>query len=114
MLNNIRIYAVDFDGTLYLGNTWPDVIPDKWNNELISKIEKLQEASPYDQWVLWTCRDGYDLDIAINAIKSLNIKFDAINDNAPVAILRYGCNPRKIIADVYIDDASVKPEEFLA
>lgn len=112
-MDRIWIYAVDFDGTLYIGDNWPYVEGDNWNWPLISAIEYLQKIRPNDQWVLWTCRDGWDLKLALKGIRSLPIRFDAINDNAPEAIRRYGCNPRKVIADYYIDDKSCSPESFV-
>ena len=100
-------FAVDFDDTLYLGGGFPEVKPNCWNMSLVHEILRLQSARPNDKWVLWTCRSGYDLELAVNALSQLPIKWDAINDNTEERKKLYGCNPRKIIADIYIDDRAV-------
>lgn len=49
--------------------------------------------------VLWTCRDGKDLDIAFGEMKEYGLTFDYINNTDGVR-----CEGRKINADVYIDN----------
>ena len=66
------IFAVDFDKTLYLGE-YPG-IEDKWNMVLINKIKCLQELHPEYKWILWTCRNVEDLDIAVSALRQFNIR----------------------------------------
>ena len=39
------------------------------------------------------------------------VEFDAVNENLPEIIERYGSDGRKIYADVYIDDKSCFPWE---
>ena len=39
------------------------------------------------------------------------LEFDAVNENLPEIIERYGSDGRKIYADVYIDDKSCFPWE---
>jgi hypothetical protein len=39
--------------------------------------------------------------------------FDAINDNIPEAKEEFGGNPRKVHADVYIDDKAISPIKSL-
>ena len=46
---------------------------------------------------------------AIN-FKTIAVDFDAINDNLPEIIERYGSNSRKITCDYYIDDRLFLPE----
>ena len=57
--------------------------------------------------ILWTCREGEDLERAIAWCDSLGLSFDAVNDNLPDIIEKYGCNSRKISCDFYIDDRAV-------
>lgn len=38
--------------------------------------------------------------------------FDAINDNLPEIVEKYGNNSRKITCDYYIDDRAVLPESL--
>lgn len=106
MLHDTITFAVDFDGTLYLGGGFPSIVPDSWNGPLVTEIMRLQAERPNDKWILWTCRSGVDLEMATKALSRLPIKWDAINDNTIECQRRYGCNPRKVIADIYIDDCA--------
>ena len=60
-----------------------------------------------DKLILWTCREGDDLETAVKWCQEQGICFDAINDNLPAVIEKYGCNSRKISCDFYIDDKAV-------
>ena len=105
----IMILAIDFDGTLCV-DEYPNIgAPNlKLINELIYRREQ------GDRLILWTCRSGLDLVNAVAWCELLGLQFDAINDNLPEVIEEYHNNSRKITADVYIDDRSVKPwEAFL-
>lgn len=106
MLDNITI-AVDFDGTLSLGH-FPQCHPTLLNKPLIAYLEQLQQQDNVEL-VLWTCRDGDDLQQALSLLAAhTSLNFVAINDNSPSVKLVCG-NPRKIVADVYIDDRSCNP-----
>ena len=96
------VKAVDFDGTLSFGQ-WPQCGPP--NKGLIEFLKKRKNQG--DKLILWTCRDGDDLDAAISWCSCNGIVFDAINDNLPEVIERYGTNSRKISCDYYIDDKSI-------
>lgn len=96
------IFAVDFDGTLSFGQ-WPGVGPA--NTELISFLLKRKAAG--DKIILWTCRENDILEKAVSWCKSQGLVFDAINDNLPEVIERYGVNSRKVGCDFYIDDRAV-------
>lgn len=104
----IMILAIDFDGTLCV-DEYPNIgAPNlKLINELIYRREQ------GDRLILWTCRSGLDLVNAVAWCELLGLQFDAINDNLPEVIEEYHNNSRKITADVYIDDRSVKPWEAL-
>lgn len=93
------IIAVDFDGTLF-ENAYPDI--GKPRTEVITycKMQKLGGA----KLILWTCREGKLLDEATYACFSHGLTFDAINDNLPELIEKYGSNSRKVFANEYIDD----------
>jgi hypothetical protein len=96
------IFGVDFDGTLSFGH-WPGFGPA--NDELISFLKARKDAG--DKLILWTCREGNDLKVAVDWCSNLGLEFDAINDNLPEIIERYGCNSRKISCDFYIDDKAI-------
>lgn len=57
-----------------------------------------------DLWILYTMREGATLEQAVAALAELGLRPDAINDNLPERCARFGNNPRKIYADIYIDD----------
>ncbi len=105
------IFAIDFDNTLYLGN-YPG-IDNNFNLKLINKIIYLQHKYPESKWILWTCRNNYDLEIAVSSLRRFNIRWDAINDNVEEIKQQWGTNPRKIYADYYIDDKSTNIIEFI-
>lgn len=111
MIDKGKVFAVDFDGTLYLGEDtpFPQVDETKMNMPLITYIQECQKNHPEDKYILWTCREGVQVEHALKAISKVsNIRWDAVNDNIQEIKLIYG-NSRKIIADVYIDDKSQTP-----
>ena len=96
------VFGVDFDGTLSFGQ-WPGCGPA--NDGLINFLKRRKESG--DKLILWTCREGDDLETAVKWCQKQGICFDAINDNLPAVIEKYGCNSRKISCDFYIDDKAV-------
>ena len=98
-MNKNKIIAVDFDGTLaeekypYIGQP---------NLKLINKLISCRKNG--DKVILWTCRDSTELESAINWCRDYGLEFDAINDNIPEVVEAWQSNPRKIFANVYIDD----------
>jgi len=98
-MNRPTIYAIDFDGTI-VRDAWPgigDPIPEVCN--LILNIQKRG-----DKWILYTMREGELLDKALKECERIGLKPDAVNDNIKSMQELFGNNPRKIYADVYIDD----------
>lgn len=101
------ILAVDFDGTLSLGE-WPEVGPA--NGTLITYLKERQNLG--DKLILWTCRAGEALADAVDFCSSNGLEFDAINDNLPEITEKYGNNSRKISCDLYIDDRAVPAGDY--
>ena len=96
------IWAVDFEGTITVKSKFPD-----FGKPNVSVIELLKMARAQGvRLILWTCRDGKYLTDAVEWCKDFGLEFDAINDNLPDAVAYLGCNTRKVIADLYIDDKS--------
>lgn len=93
------IYAVDFDGTL-CESRWPGI--GDANQSLIEFLIKEQYYG--SQIILWTMREGKLLEDAIAWCKQHGLEFDAVNDNLESQQRLYGNNPRKVYADMYIDD----------
>ena len=96
------VIAVDFDGTL-CESAYPNI--GKANFQLIKGLIEEQKMNGA-KLILWTCRVGEDLEEAIKWCKARGLKFDAVNENLPELIDRFGGDPRKIFADVYLDDRS--------
>ena len=101
------ILGVDFDGTLSLGQ-WPECGPS--NVKLISFLINRKESG--DKLILWTCREGSELEAAINWCSNEGLFFDAVNDNLPEIIEKYRCNSRKISCDFYIDDKAISGNAY--
>lgn len=57
-----------------------------------------------DKWILYTMREGKELKKAYLFLKKLGITPDSVNDNLPELRKLFGNNPRKVFANVYIDD----------
>ena len=90
------IIAIDFDGTI-VTNNFPDI------GELIPKaketIKRLKDEG--NILILWTCREGNNLDKALEFCKKEGIEFDAVNENYKQLPFK---TSSKIYADYYIDD----------
>lgn len=93
------IIAVDFDKTLSLGTHYPYI--GEPNTELVSILNQLQALN--HTIVLWTCREGKELNEAVQWLKDQGLTPDYVNCNVPW--LGFDC--RKIVADWYIDDCAV-------
>lgn len=100
------IIAVDFDGTLAEEVNFPKWGKPKNNN--IEYIKNLKKEG--NKLILWTCREGIALKMAVNWCKNIGIEFDAINENLSpkYQVENYGYNCRKIYADIYFDDKAKK------
>lgn len=92
------IYAVDFDGTL--------CIDGRPNERLIRFLQIRQRMG--DTVILWTCRDGKRLTEAVAFLHNNGFVPNLVNVNSPAAIRMLGHDPRKVYADVYIDDKNIE------
>ncbi len=97
------IYAIDFDGTL-CENKYPEIGEPRQRG--INTCRQLKTKG--HTLILWTCRSGKLLAAAVEWCKAQGITFDYINENTEEIIIKYGGDTRKIYADVYIDDRSLK------
>lgn len=108
-----HIIAVDFDGTLITGNTWPDVAGEP-NLPLINIL--IRERQIGNKVILWTNRtdvpeeEKYPLRAAIDFCRAAGLEFDAVNENLPEIIEAYHSDSRKVSADFYVDDKALNPE----
>lgn len=93
------IYAIDFDGTI-VENKFPGI--GAINPEAEQFIRQLKANG--DKWILYTMREGRLLDEAIDFLYGKGLAPDAANDNLPELCEAFKNNPRKVFANVYIDD----------
>ena len=93
------IYAIDFDGTI-VENRFPAIGALKLEAEQF--IRTIRQNG--DKWILYTMREGRYLFEALDFLATLDLSPDAANDNLPEMCEFYHNNPRKIFANVYIDD----------
>lgn len=98
-LNNGKIYAFDFDGTL-CQEAYPAI--GKPNKAMIRYAKRLKEKG--HRLILWTCRNGLALENAVAWCREQGIEFDAVNQNLPEILEMFGSDSRKITADYYVDD----------
>lgn len=91
------VIAVDFDGTITERNCFPDIAPIREYAAIA--IHNLQAAGHCV--VLWTCREGPELDKARQFLNEHGIELNAYNYSP------YYIQSRKIVADIYIDDKNV-------
>ena len=102
--NDSKIIAVDFDGCICT-EKWPNIGEPNW--DVIKAIQEERELGT--KVILWTCRVGKHLDEALNACASWGLEFDAVNENIPERVAKYGGTaPRKVSADEYWDDRGIK------
>ena len=93
--------AVDFDGTI-VEHQYPDI-----GKELLFAIETLKELQKQKhQVILWTYRSGQELEDALEFCRARGLEFYAANKNYPEEQWDPDV-PRKIQADVYIDDRNL-------
>ncbi len=100
-IGNYNIIAVDFDGTL-CHDCYPSIGAP--NLRLIYILRELRKKGT--RLILWTCRCGQPLKDALRWSSYHGLEFDAVNENLPEILEKYGSDSRKIFADIYIDDRS--------
>lgn len=96
------IVAVDFDGTLHLGQ-YPGIgDPAPYAAEM---MRKLKEDGHY--LIIWTCREGERQTEMVNWLLEKDIPFDRINEHVSGSWEQYGYKARKVYAHCYVDDKQV-------
>ncbi len=99
---SMLVIAVDFDGTI-VTHEYPRIgreIPFA-----IETLKKLQEDM-HLRLVLWTVREGKELEEAVEYCRSKGLEFYAVNSNYPEETAE-SREPRKLKADVFIDDRNI-------
>lgn len=96
------IIAVDFDGVL-VEDKFPKIGRTHW--DVVQAVRKLMLTN--HELILWTSRVDERLEEAVRWCEEHGLKFVAVNSNSPNNLAQYGTDPRKVYADVYIDDRVV-------
>lgn len=105
----VKVAAIDFDGTLFTEDRFPDVGDPIYKN--IKYVKSLRNNGV--ELILYTNREGPLLEDAISACEKVGLEFDAINENLQWRVNLYGNDCRKIGADIYFDDKAVDLNSFL-
>lgn len=103
-----KAIAVDFDGTLCT-NEWPMVGEPNW--PVINRA--IEEQKSGAGIILWTCREGEDLERAVNACKEWGLVPDAVNESLPEWLEEWKINTRKVGATEYWDDRAVNVQHIV-
>lgn len=104
-MQKYNIIAVDFDGTLSCDAMWPAI--GKPNQKLFTYLKDRQNKG--DKIILWTCRSGELLKVAVEWCRNQGLEFNAVNENLQEVVELYNNDSRKISCDLYIDDKSFNP-----
>ena len=101
------ILAIDFDGTIA---EHPQEGDKSVGPEIYGAIAALRYLKQHDlTLILWTCREGDWLDEAVKWLAERGVVFDKVNENVMSLTDSQGntCWPRKVFADLYIDDKQI-------
>ena len=96
-----KIIAIDFDGTI-VEDRYPSI--GKPMIFAFDTMKKMQEDG--HRLILWTYRQGEKLEEAVEFCSKNGIEFYAVNNNYPEEVYS-GDIPRKIKADIFIDDRNI-------
>jgi hypothetical protein len=93
--------AVDFDGTI-VEHSYPAIGKEKlFAFRTLKELEKMGARI-----ILWTFRNGKELDEAVSFCRQNGLEFYAVNKNYPEEVFNESVS-RKIDADIYIDDKNI-------
>lgn len=93
--------AVDFDGTIVEEN-YPEI--GRPLEDAFDVLIRLHNDG--HRLLLWTYRHGKKMQEAVDFCKSRGVEFHAVNKNFPEEEYDESV-PRKLLADVYIDDRNI-------
>jgi hydroxymethylpyrimidine pyrophosphatase-like HAD family hydrolase len=97
-----KTIAVDFDGTI-VEHAYPKI-----GDEMLFAFATLKELQKRGhRLILWTYREGDLLKEAVDFCESNGMKFYAVNESYPGERKHQTEYPRKLEADIFIDDRNV-------
>lgn len=99
-MTSTNIIAVDFDGTITTQSPYP--VTGNIRHEAIRVLKRLQKELNY-KLLLWTCREGKDLQQAITLLAEQGLYFDFVNT------IDFQTS-RKPLVDYVIDDKNLFSE----
>ena len=88
------IIAVDFDGTL-CANEWPAIGAPR--TAVLAYLAARKQQG--DSLILWTNRRGERLSEAVQWCEGQGITFDAVNENLPEVVERFGGDDDRTMAE---------------
>lgn len=97
------VVAIDFDGTLHSGSAYPEIgkpIEDRITRATLARKQGIK-------LILWTCREGDELQAALDWCWEKGLEFDAVNANAECKREFFQNDPRKVGYDELWDDRAV-------
>lgn len=102
-----KVIAIDFDGTI-VEDKFPEIGKTKPRALLVIK-KLIREGHTI---VIWTCRNyGIINDFIKKNFKGMEQIFIYINENPPDLRAKFGNDPRKLGADLFIDDKALFTKE---
>jgi hypothetical protein len=102
------IIAMDFDNCLAIIGTFPTIIGLKPGAK--AAMEELFRKNYYV--IVWTCREGLNLNSAKQFLLANGVPFHQINTHHPELVQRFGTDTRKICADIYVDDKNLEAHKL--
>lgn len=102
-MENKKIIAVDFDGTIVKEKSLVDIYAKDF--DLLDNAREVM-LWLYDNFyvILWTCRNNETLKLALDYLDRVGINFHAVNENAEFLDFE---TSNKIFADEYIDNRNI-------
>lgn len=101
-MNNSKIIAVDFDGTI-AEDAYPKV--GKAKMFAFETLKRFQQDG--HRLILWTYRHGKELDDAVEFCSKNGVEFYAINNSFSGEEFNPANASRKLNADIFIDDRNL-------
>lgn len=96
------IIAIDFDGTL-VEDAFPKI--GEAYDDMVDVVRRLGHTD--HELILWTSRVDERRAEAVKWCVDHGLKFTSVNANSPRNLEAYGTDPRKVFANVYIDDRAL-------
>lgn len=99
-----NLIAIDFDDTI-VDSDFPKIIRLRPHAKRVMERIKAEGG----KIAIWTARS--DLRPVVEFLDRLEVPYDHINESFTCQLEFFGCDARKIFADVYIDDRNLETRE---